>query len=510
MEQKFDVVVIGSGIGGLTSALEAANNGWSVLVLEADRSLGGYLSSFSRKKFHFDPGLHYIGESGEGQIFRGLLDSMGLHEVQFNELSPDGFDWYCFPDYSIKFGHGIERFHQQLRADFPSEKNGLDRYFKLLNQVGNAIRQLLTIAGPWDALKALRYLPLGLRFGKATYSEILDHFVRDPNLRAALSAPCGDAGLPPGRVSGLQQMAILDHYKDGAYYPRGGTAAMCNAYINALKAKGATLKNKARVVEITRQSGKASGVITEDGEHFRSGAVISNAQVGSTCEMVGWEHIPSKLRKRVLNIEHSLSCFIVYLGVSGNADISSVGDKNVWSYETNEIDSMYEEIFKGCLPDGSNGFFLSIPSQKDPDGGMAPEGQHAVEIVTLCSAAPFKEWFDQHLMKRDGRYKQIKEELSNKLIMKAEKYIPNLSQSVLVKDASTPATNYSYTSSPDGNIYGPATIPSQLGPNRFAGRGPLEGLFLCGSSTIGPGIVVCALSGRAAGKLACKYLEKNR
>jgi phytoene dehydrogenase-like protein len=82
----YDVIVIGSGIGGLTSALEAANQGRSVLVLEADQSFGGYLCSFARKKFHFDPGLHYIGLSGKGQIFRLLLDELGLHEIQFNEL----------------------------------------------------------------------------------------------------------------------------------------------------------------------------------------------------------------------------------------------------------------------------------------------------------------------------------------------------------------------------------------------------------------------------------------
>jgi all-trans-retinol 13,14-reductase len=509
MEQTYDVIVIGSGIGGLTSALEAANQGRSVLVLEADRSFGGYLSSFSRKKFHFDPGLHYIGMSGEGQIFRIMLDELGLHEIQFNELSPDGFDWYCFPDYDIKFGHGVEKFHQQLRSDFPAEKNGLDQYFKLLNQVGNAIYQLFTIGGPWDAFKALRYLPLGLRFGKATYNDILDRFVRDPNLRAALSAPCGDAGLPPGRVSGLQLMAVLDHYKNGAYYPIGGTAAMCDSYIKALKAKGAALKNKVRVVRITKEGGKVSGVAIENGEHFRSRTVISNAQGAHTFEMVGWENVSARLRKRARNMENSLSSFIVYLGVSDDADITKVGDKNVWNYETNDIDAMYDEIFKGRLPDGSNGFFLSIPSQKDPGGRRAPEGKHAVEIVTLCSAGPFREWFDQPLMKRDDRYRQIKEELSNELITRAEKYIPNLSKHVLIQDASTPATNYSYTGSPDGSIYGPATIPRQLGPYRFARKGPLEGLFLCGSSTDGPGIVLCAISGRAAGKLACKYLEKK-
>jgi phytoene dehydrogenase-like protein len=285
---------------------------------------------------------------------------------------------------------------------------------------------------------------------------------------------------------------------------------MRKAYLNALKAKGAVLKNKARVVEITNRGGRVSGVTTGHGEHYMGRAVISNCHGAHTLEMAGWEKVPAKLRKRARSMENSLSSFIVYLGVGGEADVSKVGDKNIWKYETTDIDAMYRDIFDGSLPDGSNGFFLSIPSQKDPGGEAAPAGKHAVEIVTLCSADPFREWFDQPRRNRDDRYNQLKEELSNKLIARAEEYIPDLSRHILVKDVSTPATNYSYTSAPDGCIYGPATTPGQLGPSRFAKKGPLKGLFLCGSSTDGPGIVACAISGKAAGKLACRYLEKNR
>ncbi|MEO0600415.1 MAG: hypothetical protein AAF211_03210, partial [Myxococcota bacterium] len=110
--------------------------------------------------------------------------------------------------------------------------------------------------------------------------------------------------------------------------------------------------------------------------------------------------------------------------------------------------------------------------------------------------------FGKKTMKRGEDYERLKNEIADVYLERAEKHLPGLREHVVLKEVSTPATNVSYTLSPDGSIYGPAHTVAQSAPFRFGARSPLKGLYLCGASVMGAGIVPCASSGRMAGKFA--------
>jgi phytoene dehydrogenase-like protein len=194
--ERYDAVVIGSGIGGLTAALTLARRGRRVVVLEAARQFGGYLNPFARKRYVFDTGLHYVGEAHPGGALHEIFGALGL-DIAFNELSPDGFDHYVFPDYQVRMCKGAERFRDRLADDFPRERDGLDRFFALLAEIRVALRTLQRIEGLPSALAALPRLAPALRWRKATAGQLLDDCVVDRRLKAALSGLCGDMGLPP-------------------------------------------------------------------------------------------------------------------------------------------------------------------------------------------------------------------------------------------------------------------------------------------------------------------------
>ncbi len=162
MSTPYDCVVIGSGVGGLAAALSVANAGRSVLVLEAARDLGGMLNPFSRKGYHFDVGIHYVGQAGPDQAMRRLLDRLGLEGIRFREIDPDCIDRYVFDGYEGKLIKGLDRWTESLVRDFPAEANAI-RGFSQLMVAADSVRKTAMRGRPTarDALTMARF-PIAL------------------------------------------------------------------------------------------------------------------------------------------------------------------------------------------------------------------------------------------------------------------------------------------------------------------------------------------------------------
>ncbi|MFO0755425.1 MAG: NAD(P)/FAD-dependent oxidoreductase [Byssovorax sp.] len=503
--RRFDVIVIGSGIGGLAAALTMVRKGRSVLVLEAGKQYGGYTNPFKRRAYSFDPGLHYIGECGPGGSFRRMLDDLGLDHLRFRELSPDGFDRLVFPGYEVAMPKGPERYHERLARDFPHEKAGLDRFFRLLVDFKGAIAALNKLRGPASFLKMAPHLPFFARYARATFKELLDPIIKDPLLKAVLSAQGGDYGLPPSKASAIIGLGLLDHYLGGAYFPVGGSRALRDGFVEAISSAGSVLKRNHPVARILVEGGHVAGVRCQNGEEYFAGTVISNADAGVTYrDLVGREHLPGSTRRKVERMRLSLSSICLFVGVKGDVSKDGMTDANIWNYPSIDLDRGYEPLARGEMPP-DDFFFLSSPSLKDPESpDKAPPGCSTLELVTLVPYAPFTRFAGTKTMKRGPAYEAMKAELGDRYLKCVERYVPDVRKRIEVMEVATPVTNVSFAFAPEGAIYGPDHGPDQMGPWRYAPKGDVPGLFLCGSSTIGAGIVPSALSGSIAGKMALK------
>jgi len=506
----YQAIVIGSGAGGLSAALRLSRSGSSVLLLEALPSFGGYLNPFRRKLYTFDTGLHYLGELGKGERFWSLLDTLGISDkVSFIELDPDGFDRYIFPDYEFRLCKGKERFRERLMRDFPKEERGIHRFFDVFEKILKAKDASTSLEGGlFSMLGFLLRHPSMMKYSRIPYQKLLDEVTSDKQLQAVLTAHHGTYGMPPARASVIYSLAVCDHYLAGAYYPRGGSGAFRDAFLDALKNSGAEMKSRSRVVRIEKK-GDEFIVETEAAEKYTARVVISDADPVLTLgKLVDPQIVPSKVQHKVKQLRPSVGAFYAFIGT--DLDLPSLGitDGNIHHSDDFDLNKIYDDTLHATtLPETVPWFFITSPSVKDPNGGHAPHNHHTVEIFTFIDYGVFEKWANSPSMKRGEEYEHFKEQMGQRLVKAAESYIPGLSGHMECVEYATPLSNEYWVNAVRGGCYGPEQTPDQVGPGRFSSfTTGIEGLFLVGAGTLGGGIIACVASGVLAGGKATSLL----
>lgn len=503
-DRTFDAIVIGSGIGGLTAALTLARAEKRVLVLEAGKAVGGYLNPFKRGVYEFNPGLHYLGECGPGQQFTRLLEILELaNDVKFHELSPDGFDRLILPGYEVSMPKGHDAYEARLMADFPLERQGIAKFFRILREFAVNVTMLVEASGEKAPGRNIRRTPLFFKYGRMTFSQLLDGLMSDPLLKAVLSAQYGNYGLPPQKASALVALATLQHYLTGAYFPIGGSRALRDAFVDHLKRRKAEIRTRHSVEKILIEQDQVSGVRCRNGEEFHAKCVISNADAAVTYrDLVGVDKLPPRLREKIDHTRWSLGSICLFIGTDMDIRAAGMTDANIWNIANVNSMGAFESLMQGELPK-EDSFFISSASLKQPRAMHAPSGSnHTLEFVTSAPYELFSKWVDKPTMKRGEEYDALKASLIERYLPYVEQHVPGIRANIRSLDVGTPVTNVSYVAAPLGSIYGPEHTPAPWGQPRYALEGPLPGLFFCGSSTLGACIVFASISGFIAASMA--------
>ena len=226
----FDAIVIGSGMGGLTTAsLLARHAGQRVLVLERHYTAGGFTHVFHRPGYEWDVGVHYIGQVNDpASPVRATFDHLTDGRLHW-QATPDVYDRVILGGREYEFLSGAERFRDRLKQYFPSEGPVIDAYFR-------AIRSCVRSSGLFFASKAvpkpierlagsLMRAPFLRRAGRTT-ADTLAGLGCSRELAGVLTGQWADYGLPPGQSSFGIHAIIAEHYFDGAAYPVGGAGAI--------------------------------------------------------------------------------------------------------------------------------------------------------------------------------------------------------------------------------------------------------------------------------------------
>ncbi|CAA9516298.1 MAG: hypothetical protein AVDCRST_MAG85-2631 [uncultured Solirubrobacteraceae bacterium] len=509
-----DVVVIGSGLGGLSSGAYLAANGQRVLVCEQYDVAGGCSQVFRRKReWQFDVGLHYVGGVHRGEI-GSVLRGVGLEgRMEWIEMDPDGFDTLLFPQHEVRVPKGWDAYAGRLREAFPSEGEGLDRCLRILRGVAEQLRNVPMPKSKLDLLRFPFRAGTVVAWGMHSLDDLFDHCRLSAEARAVIVAQSGDYATPPSRTPVALHAGLLDHYLDeGAFYLRGGGQTLAAHLLDVIHTHGGRVRTHARVEHIAVADGRVRGVRLQTGEEIRADAVVSTADIKQTyTRLLDRTAVSSRFRERVRSFRMATPLFCVYLGIDRDLR-DAMPNTNYWCHPDYDPEGAYAKATSGEIGERPP-VYITSATVKDPDGhGHAPAGCSTLELMTWTTPST-DAWGVPGLepatdrYSKDDAYRQTKTALSERLIDVAEDVLGDLRPHIRWQEAATPLTHERYTLSTDGASYGIELATDQTGPRRPAARTPVGGLYLAGASArSGHGIVGALSGGREA---ASQVLDRD-
>jgi len=478
LKKEYDILVIGSGLGGLVSALILAKEGLKVCVLEKNNQYGGNLQTFSREKLIFDTGVHYLGGLSKGQNLHQFFSYLGImDDLELHQMNEDGYDKISFGDENIEYPHaqGYENFIEQLTAYFPNEKENLESYCEEIQYV---------------CAQFPRYQVIG----KDSYNEEILHLntkrfiesvTQDKKLQAVLLGSNflygGDSENIPFYVHAL----TVNSYIQSAYKCVKGGSQITKLLIKKLRHYGADVYKHSEVSGfIFDEAGVLSSVTTKSGKEYAAKKFISNIDIHSFIKLIGEEKLRKSFLNRVMSWEPVSSCFSVYLVLKPQSLPNF--NYNIYHYSSEE---MVWNAFRYSKENWPETYMLSsTPSKHHPD---------YAESLTAISYMDFDEvkaWektintvAEEH--ERGLKYEQFKLEKAEKMISALEKKIPNLRHSIKSIYTSSPLSYRDYIGSFEGNMYGYMKSSDNPLKTMVSPRTKTDNLFLTGQSVNMHGIL---------------------
>ncbi len=480
---RFDVIVIGSGIGGLTAAALLAKSGLSVLVVEQHDRPGGYAHGFKRKNYFFDAGVHLTsgcfseGYNG-GQVIYKVLQAVGVSgQLEFSLVNP--FYQARYPQLSIDLPLSMEAFWQTLRQYFPNQAQGLRNFLELCLRVAQQAATADDVIHTGKGERVREDLTFMLHYRNATLEGVLNEFVDDFRLKAVLSTTWPYLGLPPSKVSFVYWATMFIGYLvDGACYCKGGFQNLADALAMGVIGNGGEILYKHTVQRIHVSGGRVQGVRLTSGDELTAPVIVSNADMRQTVyELVGQKYFDSRYLDRINVMQHSLSIFAVYIATDLDMRSHAIGHET-FCYAGYDHDQNYQDTRKGNIS------WLSITVPTLHDSRLAPVGEHLLILTTLLPFDLSRDWSAEK-----NAYQQ-------QMLTLAEGLIPGLKRHLLFVESGSPATMRRYTFNYQGAAYGWDVTPEQVGANRIQQQSPLSGLYFSGHWTApGGGVYGVSVSG---------------
>jgi len=475
VDEGYDAVVVGSGLGGISTAALLAKHGYKTLVLEQGEGAGGLAHAFTRGEYTFDSAIRVLAE---GEMVEGLLQYLGVQD-ECKLLRIDHLYRAIFPDgASISAPVGVEEFMEAHIRLFPDEEQGIRTFFGLRRQMFLETAQMPMQVDPRQLADAMELAPTLFKYRTATLQDVLDEHLHDPRLKAMASSLWPYMGTEPSRLSFFAYSQFVGVLVDGPYYCQGTFQSLVDAFVTALERNGGELVLQTPVTRILVEDGRVAGVELEDGRTIRAPLVVSNADARHTFEdLVGLDQLPASYVRRLQRLRPSTSACVLY-GATSHDVLQYEPAHETFVYKHWSHDDTWQDVLAG-KPAGMS---MSVMTMLDPE--LAPAGDH---VIIITSVAPYDV----------GRpWSEARDEYMDALLAEFEVVVPDLREHLSFWIGGTPVDIERFTRNSRGATYGWELVPQQIGSKRLGHAAPIGGLYLVGHWTEeGPASFRVILSG---------------
>lgn len=500
MADAYDAVVVGSGAGGLTSAVCLARQGRRVAVFEQHYTAGGYTHAYRRRGWEWDVGIHYVGQLTEREPVRVLSDYLTGGALRWAPLG-DPYDEYRLAGEVHRAPVGFAAYRAELIARFPAERAGIEALFGLVGKCRAVLPALALgrLSGPVarrlaGLLRAAAVPPEAMRPAR----EVVAGLIRDERLRqAVLTRSALLLADSTARLPFFLLAVMFEHFRTGAWYPVGGSAAIARAMLEPIRAAGGEVFVAAKVARIELAGTRAAGVLLADGTRVRAPVVVSAAGAQNTFGAL----LPQGAAgaDRSAGMRRGFPFVVLFLGLDGDPAELGLPRHNVMV-----TDGDCDAFFDGA-GGRTSGCFLSFSCAKDPTWTTRYPGRSTGEILAYVRPELFEPFRGSGWRRRQPAYLALKEELTGQLLDRLHRHLPRTAGRVAYHELGTPLTAEHFAGWPGGSLYGLAKDVAGFGDGRRPGgadwlrpRTAVGGLYLSGQDCLAGGFLGAVTGGLLA------------
>ena len=466
-----NIVIIGSGIGGLSAGILLSLLNFQVTIVEKNPLPGGLMRSYRRAGIDCPVGVHYVGALGEDEPLGKMFHVMGIPvDKLFARMGQEGIiDRYIFDKFTFDLPTSIDFYEKNLHNSFPQDAAALDLIMKNLREISKRMLKTSFLLNQGDPFQNIDYYQ--------SLGEFLDKLKVSAGLRVVLSIPAQLIGVPPADCPVIFHHMVLAGYLFSSWRLKESGSKMADVFVKRFQELGGKIVLSDGAEKILLKSGKVAGTKLKSGLELPSDAVIADVHPKVLLELLEAEALRSSYRQRILNLEETEGVISIQVGVDASAHPEMT--HNIYRLSTDE---------KGKIQDG---IFYQLR-----------RGNNNLNLVSIIAKSSYKEWnqWENTVSGQRGKdYEEKKQNLARGLSQKANEVFGGL-KNARILDVFTPLTLRDYVNCPEGSCYGVLRSSRQLLKVASLNNIPIPGLFLAGQNALAPGVLGSILGSFNAAK----------
>ena len=472
---KYDYVIIGAGVAGMSTAIILAQNGFEVALVEKSKKTAPLIRGFTRNKVYFDTGFHHTGSLGEGEVLDTLFHYLGLSDkLEKLAFNPDGFDLLrCLETgFEFHFPCGYERIRDRLGDTFPAESKAINEYLQAVKDGFNSFPYLKLEPEQFDM--SIQKTAQG-----PSLQQVLDNLTDNTVLKWVLSIHCLLHGVLPEEVPFDYHACVAGSYYESVHRIKGGGRSLARAYDSVLAERDVDIYGGQGVSEIRFSADHCpTEVRLADGTSLNCRNCISTVHPMELLKLVPDGIFRPAYRKRLQRLEETSSVYILYAGcqalpesMTANNILATSGWKMTESLENGPLEK--RPLYLCGTP-------AYDPSELSGLIGIVPAPRHQTH-----------QWADTAAGKRPADYFRFKEKIRSRLQQHIERCLPEIEGNIRFSECSTPLTLRDFANNPFGSVYG---VKHKIGQYNPVPLTKSKGLFLAGQAVVAAGIMGAVIS----------------